>query len=288
MKARLTRILAATVVVVAATIGIVVSQPAASQAATPSLQAIGLLTDGQRMLAWKTDNPGQNDWVRRVSGLMTDTSLIGLDFRVQDGQLYGAGNYGGIYRITLPPPGTSNPPVLTKVGQLGVALNGQSFGVDFNPAADRLRIVSNHGQNLSYDLNTNTTTAQTGLTDGATGATATGITGVAYTNNDLSNTTATLLFDIDTVKNQLSLQNPPANGTLFPIGQFGVDPSLNTGFDINTTLNTDKRAVGNTAFAVFVDPISLISTEYQIDLTSGFATRVDDFPLDVVEIAIAL
>ncbi|GAB7050923.1 DUF4394 domain-containing protein [Catenuloplanes indicus] len=285
MTARLKKILAAAAVMAAATTGIVVSQPAASQAATPSLMAYGLLTDGQRMLTWKTDNPGQNDWVRRVVGLSTDTSLIGLDFRVLDGQLYGVGNYGGIYKITLPPAVAA--PTLAKVGQLSVALSGQSFGVDFNPAADRLRIVGNHGQNLSYDLNTNTTTAQTGLTDGNTGQTATGITGVAYTNNDLSNTTATLLSDVDTVKNQLSLQNPPAGGMLFPIGQFGVDPSLNSGFDINTTVS-NGRAVANTGFAVFVDPITLISTEYQIDLTSGLATRVDDFPLDVVEIAIAL
>ena len=37
----------------------------------------------------------------------------------------------------------------TFVNALSVPLMGTSFGVDFNPAADRLRIVSDLGQNLA-------------------------------------------------------------------------------------------------------------------------------------------
>jgi hypothetical protein len=35
------------------------------------------------------------------------------------------------------------------VSQLTVGLMGNAFGVDFNPAANRLRVVSDLGQNLS-------------------------------------------------------------------------------------------------------------------------------------------
>jgi len=35
-----------------------------------------------------------------ISGLSgSDSALIGIDFRVQDGLLYGVGNGGGVYRI---------------------------------------------------------------------------------------------------------------------------------------------------------------------------------------------
>ena len=42
-----------------------------------------------------------------------DTALVGIDFRVQDGQLYGVGNGGGIYTIDTD----------TARGQAGVATN---------------------------------------------------------------------------------------------------------------------------------------------------------------------
>jgi len=82
-----------------------------------------------------------------------------------------------------------------KVSQLTVALAGQSFGVDVNPAANRLRIISDTGQNLRHNLDdpNGAPAAGTTATDGmltvppATVAAA-GVTGAAYTNNDLDPT----------------------------------------------------------------------------------------------------
>jgi hypothetical protein len=64
-----------------------------------------------------------------------DASLVGIDFRVQDGQLYGVGDGGGIYTID-----TTNAKA-TLVSSLTVALDplATSFGVDFNPAAESTR-----------------------------------------------------------------------------------------------------------------------------------------------------
>lgn len=62
-----------------------------------------------------------------VSGLLGDATLIGIDYRVQNNLLYGVGNAGGVYTIN---PNIGN---ATKVSQLSVALDGASFGVDFNP-----------------------------------------------------------------------------------------------------------------------------------------------------------
>ncbi len=161
------------------------------------------------MGAFWAQTPGTSNWVMDIVGFTGhDTYAVGLDTRPANGLIYVVANAGGIY--------TADQWRLTKVGQLGVTLSGQSFGVDFNPVADRLRIISNTGQNLAHDVDGNVTTAQTALTDAATGKAASGVTAAAYTNNDNNAATNTLLFDVDTIANQISLQNPPAAGTLFP------------------------------------------------------------------------
>ena len=82
-----------------------------------------------------------------VRGLQTpDTALVGIDFRVQDGQLYGVGQGGLIYTID------TNTAMATLILSLNVSLAGDFFGVDFNPAANALRIISNTGQNLPQPL----------------------------------------------------------------------------------------------------------------------------------------
>ena len=83
-----------------------------------------------------------------VTGLTGDTALVGIDFRPATGALVGLGNQGGIYTID---PATG---VATNRVQLSEALSGTSFGVDFNPTVDRLRIVSDTGQNLRANLDT--------------------------------------------------------------------------------------------------------------------------------------
>jgi len=117
-----------------------------------SLQAVGLTSD-QRLICFNEFEPANARTIGVVSGLFTDTTLIGIDFRVQDKKLYGVGNAGGVYLLD-----TTNG-AATLVNRLSVALSGTSFGVDFNPAADRLRIVSNTGQNLRHNVNAGGTTA---------------------------------------------------------------------------------------------------------------------------------
>lgn len=47
-----------------------------------------------------------------------------------------------------------------------MALEGTLFGVDFNPAVDRLRIISDTGQNLGVNFQTSETNVDTPLTVG--------------------------------------------------------------------------------------------------------------------------
>src|SRR5262245_20993453 len=63
------------------------------------LRVIGLTTDG-RLVQFSTNAPRRTSDIGYVQGLTGgDTALVGIDFRVQDGNLYGVGNGGGIYTI---------------------------------------------------------------------------------------------------------------------------------------------------------------------------------------------
>ena len=111
------------------------------------LRVIGLTDDG-RLVSFRARSPERTRHIGYVTGLTgTDTALVGIDFRVQDGKLYGVGNGGGVYTID---PETAE---ATFVNALTVPLAGTVFGVDFNPAADRLRIISDTGQNLAHNVN---------------------------------------------------------------------------------------------------------------------------------------
>jgi hypothetical protein len=59
------------------------------------LDVIGLSSD-QRLVRFEADNPRRIKEIGEINGLAGDTSLVGIDYRVQDGKLYGVGNSGGI------------------------------------------------------------------------------------------------------------------------------------------------------------------------------------------------
>lgn len=72
-------------------------------------------------------------------------SLLAIDYRPLTGELYGLGSTSRGYRIA--PTGQA-----TAVGpSFAIAPSGTAFGVDFNPVADRLRIVRNNEQNMRWD-----------------------------------------------------------------------------------------------------------------------------------------
>ena len=184
-----------------------------------------------------------------------------------------------------------------KVRQLTVDLEGEFFGVDFNPAANALRIISDTGQNLRQPFATPPpalpllpapgsapTVEDTPLTNPG-GGTATGVTAAAYTNNDLDASTATELFDLDTKNDRLSLQAPANDGTLAPRGSLGIKIDPNAGFDIFSSLK-DGVATDNEAFAtVNADRGQRLVS---VDLETGKATDEGEFRDEVTDLAIKL
>ncbi|WP_414945527.1 DUF4394 domain-containing protein [Amycolatopsis sp. cmx-11-32] len=164
---------------------------------------------------------------------------------------------------------------------------GTNFGVDFNPAADRLRVISDHGQNLRHNLGDHTTIEDTILTTPPQGGPTRGVTAAAYTNNDVNPDTATALFVIGTNTDQVFIQSPANNGFLAPTGALGFDTGPLAGFDIHSDL-TNGKTTSATVFAVLNPPSGSPSTFSTVNLLTGAAAKVGDFPLPIGDVAVAL
>lgn len=248
-----------------------------------TLQVVGLTSDN-RLVCFNEYSPQEARSINFVSNLSGgDTFLIGIDFRVQNRLLYGVGNAGGVYVLD-----TSNA-VATLVNRLSVTLDGStSYGVDFNPAADRLRITSSKGQNLRHNVNVGGVTIVDGALNYTPGATALGIVGSAYTNNDLSANTATTLYALDSTLDQIALQSPPNGGTLAATGKLTIDATEVAGFDIYSTIRD--------GVTVEVQSLASIKAQdgsiglYSVKLPTGKATLRGKFDIQnvVTDIAIPL
>ncbi|MCG5446082.1 DUF4394 domain-containing protein [Micromonospora sp. NIE79] len=242
------------------------------------LKAVGL-TDDQKLVKFDVDKPWDACTIGRVR-LEDDEKLVGIDYRVQNGRLYGVGDEGGVYLIS------TRDAKATEVSQLSVKLKGEYFGVDFNPAADRLRVISDQGQNLRHNLNDDVTVEDGNLTYPPATDVAKGVTGAAYTNNDLDPDTATTLFDIDTNLDQVAVQSPANSGQLAATGKLGVDAGDWAGFDIYSSIRDDK-AVYNKGYAVL--QVNHRSNLYQIDMLTGNADKQGTFgDRTVVDLALPL
>ncbi len=244
------------------------------------LDVVAVTADG-RLIEFETDDPDDADTIGKIKGLVGDTTILGIDYRPATGELIGLGNAGGIYAIS------DRNATATKKSQLSEALAGTSFGVDFNPTVDRFRIVSDTGQNLRVNVDTGLA-----LVDGTLSytppAAASGITGAAYTNNDVDLNTATTLYDLDSAMDQIVIQSPANSGTLAATGKLGVDTGPTVGFDIFS--DTRKgTTVGVRAFASLTTADGR-SRLYRISLLQGRAKLVGKFDRDdrVTGIAIQL
>jgi Domain of unknown function (DUF4394) len=243
---------------------------------TRDLEVVGLT--GNKLVCFRADRPSRERDIGRVKGLQQDTKLVGIDYRPANGALYGVGDQGGVYTINV-----ANARATLAVRST-VPLRGMSFGVDFNPAADRLRVVSDAGQNLRINVVDGTTIADADLNITA-GTVATGIVGAAYTNNDADPNTATTLFDVDSLLDQVEVQSPPNNGSLVATGKLGVDTGPEVGADIYTELD-GTTAVDNTAYVAL--RVGGRSSFFALDPLTGRADQVGNFDRDLTLTGIAI
>lgn len=219
------------------------------------------LTDRDQLVSFDSMTPWTLTSSVFISGLANNESLIGIDFRPADANLYAVGSFGNIYTVnTMTGAATFRSALVNSANGQALALSGSEFGIDFNPVADRLRVVSNLGQNLRINVQTGAT-----IIDGALnqGSGTPYIVGTAYTNSDTDPGTGTMQFTVDSVMDMLNLQNPPNSGAQVGVGSLG--------FDITALGDIDILTMGgiNTMYGVFQLPNAAGSQFGTVNMSTG-------------------
>jgi len=204
-----------------------------------------------------------------VSGSMDITGvdrLHGIDIRPADGMLYGVTGDGKVVTIDTASGAATEKSTLSETLPDGV-----SASVDFNPVADRLRIVGSDGTNLRANVDDGAVTVDGKLAYDAAdmhAGEAPNIVAVAYTNS-VGKPEKTAMYDIDATIAGLIQQAPPNDGVLKAIGKLGVTGAETYALDIAATADLQ-----NTAWLVAG------KTLHTVDLATGATTPVGDIEAD--------
>jgi uncharacterized protein with beta-barrel porin domain len=227
-------------------------------------QLISTIDSSNRLVTVNSSSPGTAVRTTAITGLGAGQSIVAFDARPAAGGriFYGISNTGQLYAINA---------LSASASAVGapIALQGTSFGLDFNPTVDRIRLISDTGQNLRINPNTGavTTDGNLNILIGGQPIMVTGNTAAAYTNN-VAGATSTTLFVINRETGLLQIQRPPNEGNLDTVvGGLGGQASGNVeGFDISPT--------GETRVSVVQDGVTRL---YSVNLTTGEATLIGQF-----------
>ena len=232
----------------------------AMSASALAAPAVGLV--GDKTLVWfDTDKPEISKTVE-VTGV---DRLHGIDVRPADGKLYGVAGDGTLVTIDL------ESGAATAGAKLSSMLpEGASASVDFNPVADRLRVMGSDGTNLRANPDTGEVTGDVSLKfeAGDAGAEmAPKVVATAYLNS-FGKPEKTAMYDINADGTFLQ-QTAPNDGTLKTIGKLGIDGADTFAFDIQTTadgVNTAWLAAGGALYKVNIETGA---AEKAADITGG-------------------
>lgn len=237
--------------------------------------ALGVGADANILAEFDTANPGTIVHSTPIGGLGAAT-LVGIDFRPDTGQLYGVGVSGNSVQVFTINPTSGAATAVGTAATVNTIAGATSWGVDFNPQTDQIRVVNDlasdgaagNANNFRLNPNDGTLVAVDADLDysGLPGGNGAGPeVAIAYSNS-FTGTTTTTLRGIVSGGNRLvaNLGAAPDFATLQDIGALGVDVSNNAAFDI--------AGATNIAFAIL--EVGGVSRLYSIDLAGGGATVV--------------
>ncbi len=235
------------------------------------------------VVLFNTERPEAGAVLRQVD--TQGAPIVGFDFRPGTTDAYLLLIVGTVPTSDVDPTPTALVLQLVKSTLAGETTNvgtpfrmrpATAFGFDFNPMADRIRVISDAGENLR--LNQTVAAGVTPVvdsnatTDGEQrdGDVPPGLAGAAYTNN-MAAATSTALYDINYGNDTLFLQSNPNAGTAAPVGPLGtterpINLSKNFGFDI--------APKSGTALVAGQLEGSTNSVLLAIDLATGKATNL--------------
>lgn len=233
------------------------------------------------LLTFDTKNPTFIRSAQVITGLKTGQTLVGMDMRPQDLMIYALGyrstdSVATIYTLNE---STAALSVFAGADSFKLSLGTGQVAFDFNPPANRLRIISAANRNnyrLNLTVNPITVTVDTALTyrttDINTGKIPLAVTG-AYTSS-YNGSTATQLYDIDAALNLLVNQNSANGGFLNTVGSLGIllDP---TDLSIDLDIFSKKVPLVDSAYLMAnITGSAGFDNLYTVNLTTGAATLV--------------
>ncbi|MDQ8729062.1 DUF4394 domain-containing protein [Bradyrhizobium sp. LHD-71] len=210
---------------------------------------------GNDTIVWVDAKQKKSTGIVQVAGL--SGALVGIDVRPADGMLYGVVDDGTVVVIGKDGKATTKSKLETMI------VKGATVTVDFNPVADRLRVIGSDGMNLRANVDDGKVTRDGDLkfaeTDMHKGETP-NVIGGAYINS-VRGAKETALYDIDGTIGGLLKQAPPNDGILTAVGKLGIKADK-VAFDIWSDGNGK-----NDAWLMAGD------TLYSVDLATGKATE---------------
>lgn len=228
----------------------------AAQASAESAFAL----DGAGLIStFNTTTPGSLTALPAVTGLSGAQQLVAIDSRPSTGELFALAQDGGnfqIYRVN------ETTAVASAVGGT-FALTGTATGFDFNPTVDRIRLVTDAGENRRIAP----TVGGGGTTDTNISPGTVDVVGAAYTNNvaGAAPATATTLYYLDAAADTLLRSDNPNSGATTVVGAAGPVFDGDTGFDISGATGTAYASLQLAANE---------GTLHSVNLDTGAATAI--------------
>lgn len=246
----------------------------------PAKETIYAVTAANQLIQFNAGQPQKMLSSKALTGLAAGDTLLGIDYRVAKGQLFGLGASGQLYRIDTKTGAAS------AVGTpVGLPAGATEWGFDFNPTVDRIRLVSDTGFNMRLHPDTGAVVDAEPNTPGlqmdgrlafdagdVNASKAASIVAAGYTYNK-DNDKITTNYALDGRQGVLVHQGTkegvqpavsPNTGKLFTVGSLGVGSFDKATLDISDVSNAAYSAITTGGKSVW----------YRIDLATGKATRV--------------
>ena len=228
------------------------------------------LTGLGNLINFDTDNPSiVRSWMP-ITGITAGQVLLGIDFRPADGTLYALGydrpfSQYQLYAVSI----NTGVAVPINATPIGIELDTAIVGFDFNPVADKIRVVGAHGENYRINPDNGSLAGVDAAINFGAGDIHFGqtpfISSLAYTNN-YSGALETSLFVYDQNLNAFGAVANPILGTIHTVGNSGITTStaaLDIYYDLPSDQNKIFCAAGTT---------SSFAGLYTIDNTGAFTS----------------
>jgi hypothetical protein len=266
------------------------------------------LMSGNLLAAFPSTLPSAFEPPVPITGVTPGEQLVSIDRRPQNGFLYGLGYNAAAGTVQLYSISATTA-IATPIGAIGTFVGADgvtpvrvgtdgttTFGIDFNPTVDRVRVVNSAGQNFRMnpnngalvDGNNGSATAVPGINmDGAVNGATMAVQETAYTNSAQS-VTVTTQYGMDLTIDAVCIQNPPNMGTQTACQTLSVPIETVQGFDIAPSITVATANAPATGSGIAVVRASGRTQDELVNINLANGSVITNGPIAPNIIGIAL